>query len=246
MPAYNAERTLEKTYNEIPKDIVDDIVLVDDCSRDNTIEVARKLEIKAFRHEKNLGYGANQKTCYKKALELKADIIVMLHPDYQYDPRVIPFAVGFVTSGICDIVLGCRIRTRYETLKAGMPIYKYICNRLLTALENVVFGQNLGDFHSGFRVYKREVFEKNYFQQNSDDFVFDTEFIAQSVYNGFRIGDIPIPTRYFDEASSIDFINSVKYGIKTICVLIKYVLKKSKICNFKLFEPPESIKKRTE
>lgn len=236
MPAYNAEKTLEKTYNEIPKDIVDKVILVDDFSHDNTVGIAKKLGIETYQHEKNYGYGGNQKTCYKKALELDSDIIVMLHPDYQYDPRVIPFAVGFVVLGICDIVLGCRIRTRYETLKAGMPFYKYVSNRLLTVLENVILGQNLGDFHSGFRVYRREVFEKIYFYQNSNGFVFDTEFIVQAVFCGFRIGDIPIPTRYFDEASSIDFRNSLKYGIQTVWVMIKYLLQKTKLFNFKIFK----------
>lgn len=235
MPAYNAQRTLEKTYNDIPKDIVDDIILVDDCSQDNTVNIAKKLGIKTFQHDTNFGYGGNQKTCYRKALELKADIIVMLHPDYQYDPRVIPYAVGFVTLGICDIVLGCRIRTRRETIRAGMPLYKYIFNRFLTALENVTLGQNLGDFHSGFRVYRREVFEKINFYQNSDSFAFDSEFIAQAVYCGFRIGDIPISTRYFEEASSINFFNSLKYGIQTVWVMIKYILQKTGIHNFKLF-----------
>lgn len=236
MPAYNAEKTLEKTYQDIPKYLVDDLILVDDCSKDKTVEIAQRLGIKTFKHEKNLGYGGNQKTCYKKALELNADIIVMLHPDYQYDPRVIPFAVGFVALGICDIVLGCRVRTRQETIQSGMPLYKYIFNRLLTILENVFFGQNLGDFHSGFRVYRKGVFEKVSFEQNSDGYVFDSEFIAQAVYHGFRIGDIPIPTRYFDEASSINFFKSLQYGIKTIGVVIKFILEKSGFFHFRLFK----------
>lgn len=239
MPAYNAEKTLERTFADIPKDIVDTIILVDDCSRDATVAVAKKLGITSFRHEKNLGYGGNQKTCYRKALETDSDIIVMLHPDYQYDPRVISCAVGFIVYDICDIVLGCRIRTRRETLQAGMPLYKYISNRFLTALENLVLGQNLGDFHSGFRVYAREVFEKIYFEQNSNDFVFDSEFIAQAVYAGFRIGDVPIPTRYFDEASSIDFFRSIKYGIQTVGVMVKFLLQSAKLARFKLFEKPQ-------
>jgi glycosyltransferase involved in cell wall biosynthesis len=236
MPAYNAELTIEKTFNDIPKDIVDEIILTDDGSSDKTVEIARKLGMTVNVHTENKGYGSNQKTCYDDALKTGADIIVMIHPDYQYDPRVIPFAVGFLTTNICDIVLGSRIRTRQETLDGGMPIYKYISNRFLTFLENMMLGQNLGDFHSGFRAYKREVLEKIDYHKNSDDFVFDTEFLAQSVYHKFRIGDIPIPTRYFPEASSINFKRSLKYGTQTIWVMIQFTLQKWGICHFRLFE----------
>jgi glycosyltransferase involved in cell wall biosynthesis len=224
MPAYNAERTVEKTLRDIPPGSVDGVLLVDDASRDGTVAAAERLGIRVIRHEKNKGYGGNQKTCYNAALEDGADIVVMVHPDYQYDPRVIPFAVGFIQAGICDIVIGSRIRTRRETLEGGMPVYKYISNRFLTIFENVVLGQNLGDFHSGFRVYHRRVLEAVPFRENSDDFIFDTELLAQAVVLGFRIGDIPIPTRYAADASSINFRRSLKYGIQTVGVMGKYLL----------------------
>jgi glycosyltransferase involved in cell wall biosynthesis len=236
MPAYNAEKTLRKTVESIPKGIVDEMILTDDCSDDKTIVLAKSLGIKTFVHQHNLGYGANQKTCYDEALKTGADIIVMLHPDYQYDPRVIPFAAGFIVSDICDIIIGSRIRTRKETLDGGMPLYKYISNRFLTTFENLILGQNLGDFHSGFRVYKREVLEKINYSKNSNDFIFDTEFLAEAVFLGYRIGDIPIPTRYFSEASSINFRRSLKYGIQTMWVMVKYILEKNKVCHFKIFE----------
>ncbi len=224
MPAYNAERTVEKTFRDIPPGSVDSVLLVDDASRDSTVATAERLGIRVIRHEKNKGYGGNQKTCYDAALADRADIVVMVHPDYQYDPRVIPFAVGFIETGICDIVIGSRVRTRRETLEGGMPVYKYLSNRILTIFENVVLGQNLGDFHSGFRVYHRRVLEAVPYQGNSDDFIFDTELLAQAVVLGFRIGDIPIPTRYADDASSINFRRSLKYGIQTVGVMGKYLL----------------------
>ncbi len=236
MPAYNAESTLEQTFRDIPEDTVDEVVLTDDFSTDKTVEVANKLGITVIEHSKNRGYGANQKTCYDYALNKGADIIVMIHPDYQYDPKVIPFAVGFMTTNICDMILGARIRTRQETLDGGMPVYKYISNRFLTFFENMILGQNLGDFHSGFRAYKREVLEKIDYHRNSDDFVFDTEFLAQSVYHNFRIGDIPIPTRYFPEASSINLKRSLEYGILTLWIMAKYTLQKTGVINFKLFK----------
>lgn len=224
MPAYNAERTVEKTFRDIPPGSVDSVLLVDDASRDSTVATAERLGIRVIRHERNKGYGGNQKTCYDAALADGADIVVMVHPDYQYDPRVIPFAVGFIETGICDIVIGSRVRTRRETLEGGMPAYKYISNRVLTIFENVVLGQNLGDFHSGFRVYHRRVLEAIPFRGNSDDFIFDTELLAQAVVLGFRIGDIPIPTRYADDASSINFRRSLKYGIQTVGVMGKFLL----------------------
>jgi len=242
MPAYNAEKTLKRTFDLIPHNIVDEIILTDDLSKDRTVEIATELGIKTFKHDKNMGYGANQKTCYREALKTGADIVVMLHPDYQYDPRVIPFAIGFITSDICDIIIGSRIRTRRETLEGGMPIYKYISNRFLTAIENIAFGQNLADFHSGFRVYKREVLEKINYSRNSNDFIFDTEFLAQAIYFGFRVGDIPIPTRYFPEASSINFKRSLKYGTETLWVTLKYLLQETGIFRFRLFGPlPENF-----
>lgn len=239
MPAYNAASTLEKTLNDIPEGTVDEIILTDDHSTDNTVEIAEKLGITVIRHEENMGYGANQKTCYDTALQRNPDIIVMIHPDYQYDPRIIPHCAGFLENDICDMMLGSRIRTRKEALQCGMPLYKYICNRFLTTIENICLGQNLGDFHSGFRIYKRRVLEKIAYKNNSNDFVFDTEFLAQAVFHGFRIGDVPIPTRYFAEASSINFARSLNYGLSTLVVMGKFLLQKAGICKFKIFEPAE-------
>ncbi len=238
MPAYNAELTLERTLRDIPRGSVNEVILTDDASTDRTVEIAGKVGVTVLRHPRNLGYGANQKTCYDAALERGADAIIMIHPDYQYDPRVIPFALGFLSTGICDIIVGSRIRTRREALEGGMPLYKYISNRFLTVVENLVLGQNLGDFHSGFRVYRREVLERIDYHRNSDDFVFDTEFLTQAIFLGFRVGDIPVPTRYFPEASSIDFRRSVKYGIQTLGVMLKYILQRTGACRCELFSAP--------
>lgn len=236
MPAYNAELTLEKTFQDIPPGSVDMVILTDDCSKDRTVEVAERLGMTVIRHEQNRGYGANQKTCYKAALDNGADVIVMIHPDYQYDSRLIPYALGFLAKGVCDVVLGSRIRSRREALDGGMPLYKYLNNRFLTIVENIVLGQNLGDFHSGFRAYTREVLEKIPYNNNSDDFVFDSQFLAQAVFYGFKIGDIPMPCRYFEEASSINFRRSLKYGLQTIATLSKFVLQKSRLGRFKIFQ----------
>ncbi|MCU0728369.1 MAG: glycosyltransferase family 2 protein [Planctomycetes bacterium] len=224
MPAYNAELTLEKTFRDIPAGSVDEVILVDDASRDRTVAVARSLGLTVIAHERNGGYGANQKTCYAEALTRGADIVVMVHPDYQYDSRLVPFFTGFVWTGVCDVMLGSRIRTRRETLEGGMPVWKYLSNRILTLVENVFLGQNLGDFHSGFRVYRREVLETIPWQENSNDFVFDSQFLAQAAFFGFRIGDAPVPVRYFREASSINFRRSLVYGFRTVEVLARYGL----------------------
>lgn len=224
MPAYNAEATLERTVADLPADAFDDVILVDDCSRDRTVEVARSLGLHVIRHETNGGYGANQKTCYRAALDSGADYVVMIHPDYQYDSRVTRAAVDFLKLGICDVIMGSRIRTRREALAGGMPVWKYVANRVLTTVENIALGQNLADFHSGFRAYTREVLETVPFEKNSNDFVFDSQFLAQAVHFGFRIGDVPVPVRYFDEASSINFRRSVKYGLSTLAVLSEYYL----------------------
>ena len=236
MPAYNAETTLERTVRDIPKGIVDEVILVDDCSTDRTVEIAERLNLTVVKHDKNRGYGANQKTCYDEVLKRKVDIVVMIHPDYQYDPRIIPHALGFIETDICDIIIGSRIRDRKEALEGGMPLYKYFSNRLLTIIENIALGQNLGDFHSGFRVFKREVLGKINYQNNSNSFVFDSQLLIQAVYFGFRIGDVPIPTRYFPEASSIDLKRSIVYGLGTLGVVIKYLLQRSRLYRFKLFE----------
>jgi glycosyltransferase involved in cell wall biosynthesis len=236
MPAFNAELTLKQTVNDLPQDIIDKIILVDDFSSDNTVSIAHELKLNVIQHNKNLGYGGNQKTCYDNALQLNPDIVVMIHPDYQYDPRVIPYAVGFINLGICDIVVGSRIRSRKEVLDGGMPFYKYISNRFLTTIENIIFGQNLGDFHSGFRVYNKKVLETINYHSNSNDFVFDTELLSQAIYTGFKIGDIPIPTRYFSEASSINLPRSIKYGCLTLIVLLKYIVAVSLGYKFKIFK----------
>ena len=226
MPAYNAETTIEKTLSSIPHGSIHEFILVDDGSKDRTVEVARSLGITVIAHEKNTGYGGNQKTCYEAALEAGADVVVMIHPDYQYDGRITPAVVHLLKTGTVDVILGSRIRSRRETLQGGMPVYKYLSNRALTIFENIMLGQNAGDLHTGFRAYAREVLEKINFRANSDDFVFDSEFLAQCVYHGFRIGDVPIPTRYFDEASSINFRRSLKYGLQTVLVMLKFLFAK--------------------
>ena len=239
LPAYNAETTLEATIEDIPPGIIDDIILVDDCSRDNTVALARGLGLTVIEHDRNHGYGANQKTCYREALARGADAVIMLHPDYQYDPRLIPYFIGFLQTGVCDVVLGSRIRTRRETLESGMPAYKYLANRVLTIFENVMLGQNLGDFHSGFRAYTAEVLRTIPWETNSDDFVFDTQFLVQAVYFGFRVGDVPVPVRYFAEASSINFARSLKYGLQTVGTVLKFLLQKCRLGRFRLFERRE-------
>ncbi|WP_437188361.1 glycosyltransferase family 2 protein [Planctomicrobium sp. SH668] len=236
MPAYNAASTLERTVRDIPDGTVDEVILVDDCSRDETVNLARSLGLTVIVHEKNTGYGGNQKTCYRHALASGADIVVMIHPDYQYDSRVIGAAVEFLRLGICDVILGSRIRTRREALSGGMPGWKYIANRCLTTIENVALGQNLGDFHSGFRAYRREVLEVVPWEKNTDDFAFDSQFLAQSVFFGFKLGDIPVPVRYFDEASSINFRRSVKYGLTTLYILLQFWLQKLQLASFQIFK----------
>jgi glycosyltransferase involved in cell wall biosynthesis len=239
MPAYNAEKTLAATVADMPVGCVDEVILVDDGSKDRTVELARDMGLTVIVHEKNKGYGGNQKTCYREALSRGADIIVMIHPDYQYDSRVVAAAVEFIDLDICDVVLGSRIRSRDEALAGGMPRYKYLANRFLTFIENVLLGQNLGDFHSGFRVYRRQVLETIPFERNSDDFVFDTQFLAQAVHFGFRLGDVPVPVRYFDEASSINFSRSVKYGLQTLNVMWTYWLNRLHLWHSPLFQPRE-------
>jgi glycosyltransferase involved in cell wall biosynthesis len=224
LPAYNAERTLAATLADFPPGCVDEILLVDDGSKDNTVAIAREMGLTVIAHPENRGYGGNQKTCYQFALEHGADVVVMIHPDYQYDARVIPHAVGLIELGICDVVLGSRVRSRQEAIKCGMPWWKYFSNRALTFVENVALGQNLGDFHSGFRVYRRSVLETIPFERNSNDFVFDTQFLAQAVHFGFRLGDLPVPVRYFAEASSINFKRSTIYGLRTLSTMARFWL----------------------
>jgi glycosyltransferase involved in cell wall biosynthesis len=239
MPAYNAEATLEATYRDIPPGCVDEVILVDDASRDNTVTLARDLGLTVIEHERNQGYGANQKTCYREALKRDADVVIMVHPDYQYDARLVPVFVEFLRLGVCDILLGSRIRTRREALAGGMPPYKYLANRVLTTIENVALGQNLGDFHTGFRSYTAAVLRTLPWERNSDDFVFDSQFLVQAVHFGFRIGDVPVPVRYFSEASSINFPRSVKYGWETLWSVCQYALQKTGLFRFGLFQARE-------
>jgi glycosyltransferase involved in cell wall biosynthesis len=235
MPAYNAEKTVAKTYRDIPKHIVDDIILVDDNSSDKTVEIAKTLGLKTIIHKKNMGYGANQKTCYREALKNGADVIVMIHPDYQYDARLTPYIAGIIADEICDIVLGNRIRTRWESLSGGMPVYKYLANRILTALENFLLGQNLGEFHSGFRAYSKKVLETIRWEDNSDDFVFDQQFLIEAVACKLKIGDIPVPAKYFSEASSINFLRSCKYGFSGLFFVLRFLLHRVGIIRSKIF-----------
>lgn len=237
MPAYNAEATLDRTFRDIPADAVHEVILTDDASTDRTVEVAQRLGLTVIRHERNRGYGANQKTCYDAALERGADAVVMIHPDYQYEARVLPHALGFLATGICDVVIGSRIRTRREALDGGMPLWKYLSNRGLTTIENIAMGQNLGDAHSGFRLYTRRVLTTVPYHRNSDDFLFDSEFLAQSAFFGFRIGDVPVPARYFPEASSIGLRRSVRYGADTLVVMLKYLAQKAGLGRFGIFAP---------
>jgi glycosyltransferase involved in cell wall biosynthesis len=239
LPAYNAEATLERTYRDLPREHVAEVILVDDGSRDRTVEIARRLGLTVIEHGRNRGYGANQKTCYRAALAHGAEIVALVHPDYQYDARLLPLLVGFIEHDVCDVVLGSRIRSRREALTSGMPVWKYFANRVLTILENFILGQNLGDFHTGFRVYRRSVLETIPFDRNSDDFVFDSQFLAQASHHGFRIGDVPVPCRYMPEASSINFRRSVTYGLGTLGVLVRFLLHRGHLVRSPLFLPRE-------
>lgn len=225
LPAYNAEKTLEKTVVDLPRDLVNETILVDDASSDGTVELAKKLGLVVYRNEKNQGYGANQKICYKMALEREADIVVMIHPDYQYDPKLVKYLAGLIKEGYADVMLGTRIRTRREALAGGMPLYKYLSNRFLTICENILSGHNLTEWHTGMRAYSREVLENINYQENSDDFVFDSQVLFQIIEKKYRIGEIPAPVRYFEESSSINFKRSLRYGFGTLWIAIKYFFK---------------------
>ena len=236
MPAYHAEKTLEKTYGEIPFDVVDDVVLVDDCSGDDTVEKAKSIGVKnIIVHEKNLGYGGNQKTCYKEALKLGADIVVMLHPDYQYTPKLIPAMASMIASGEFDVVLGSRILGT-GALKGGMPFYKFFANRMLTFIENILLGHKLSEYHTGYRAFSRGVLEGLPLGENSDDFVFDNQMLAQAIYFGYGIGEISCPTKYFEDASSIGFKRSVVYGTGVLSTALKYRLQRLGLARFPIFK----------
>jgi glycosyltransferase involved in cell wall biosynthesis len=238
MPAYNAAGTLRQTWSDIPPGYVDEHILVDDASRDDTVTIARSLGIHVLEHTKNRGYGGNQKTCYREALARGADVVIMLHPDYQYDPRLVPMMILPLQLGILDVILGSRVRTREECLASGMPLYKYLGNRLLTLIENVGLGQNMGEFHSGFRAYRREVLETLPFESFSDDFVFDSQFLVSAVDAGFKLGEIPVPVRYMPEASSIGFQRSVRYGLGTLGAVAQFVLKRLGFPRSRIFADP--------
>ncbi len=235
LPAYNAESTLEQTYNEIPFDIVDEVILVDDFSWDNTSEVAKKLGIKhIIRHDSNKGYGGNQKSCYNKALEFGADIVIMLHPDYQYTPKLIHSMAYLIANDVYQVVLGSRILGR-GALKGGMPVYKYISNRILTLIQNLLIRQKLSEYHTGYRAFSREVLENINFKINSDDFVFDNQMLSQILYAGYDIAEVTCPTKYFKEASSINFRRSFKYGIGVMGVSVRHLFARLGIYKSRLY-----------
>lgn len=236
MPAYNAEKTLQKTYDEIPFDVVDDVVLVDDKSSDKTADLAREIGIKhVITHENNLGYGGNQKSCYRKALELNADITIMVHPDYQYTPLLIPSIAHIIANDLYDSVLASRILGK-GALKGGMPIYKYIANRFLTLTQNILIGQKLSEYHSGYRAFSKNILETIDFEANSDDFVFDNQMLCQVFHAGFEIGEVTCPTKYFEEASSINFARSSTYGLGVLKWSFIYRLSKLGLVNPRIFK----------
>jgi glycosyltransferase involved in cell wall biosynthesis len=240
LPAYNAEQTLEKTYKEIPFDIVDDVVLVDDASNDKTVDIAGQLGIKhVIRHEKNKGYGGNQKTCYNKALSIGADIVIMLHPDYQYTPLLIPSMAFIIAQDIYPVVLGSRILGN-GALRGGMPMYKYIFNRFLTLSQNILLGQKLSEYHTGYRAFSREVLETIPYELGSDDFVFDNQMLSQIIYAGFTIAEVTCPTKYFKEASSINFRRSTTYGLGVIKTSFGHLFQKLGLNNSPLYKMKKS------
>ena len=236
LPAYQAEKTIEKSFQDIPKDIVDHILMVDDASSDRTVEVASQLGIKIIVHKKNLGYGGNQKTCYREAIKLGADIVVMLHPDYQYEPKLISAMAAMVASEVYDCVLGSRILGN-TALRGGMPIYKYVANRLLTAVQNLIMGTKLSEFHTGYRAFSRNLIETLALDANSNDFLFDNQMLAQIIAHGFRIGEISCPTRYFAESSSISFYRSIIYAFGVLRTTIEY-----RLWRWRIYQPDIFVK----
>ena len=239
LPAYNAALTLEKTYREIPFDLVDEVVLCDDASKDTTSDLAKEIGIRhVIRHEANRGYGGNQKSLYNKALELGGDIVIMLHPDYQYTPKLIPAMVNIIGDDLYPVVLGSRILGN-GALKGGMPIYKYIANRFLTFVQNLLVNHKLSEYHTGYRAFSREVLESIDFNNNSDDFIFDNEMLSQIIYRDFGIAEVTCPTKYFEEASSINFARSTKYGLGVLRVSLIHFLQRIGVGSFKLYRKPE-------
>lgn len=236
MPAYNAARTLRQTCAELPRDIVDDVLVVDDFSSDSTVQLARELHLTTFVHHRNLGYGRNQKTCYREALRRGAEIVVMLHADYQYSPRLVAALAGMIAFGEYDLVLGSRILGA-GALRGGMPFYKYISNRFLTFYQNLLFDYKISEYHTGFRAYSRKVLANLPLEENSDDFIFDGEVLAQAIYRGYRLGEISCPARYFPEASSLNFSRSAKYGLQVLVLTLKFWLQKHGLGHFRLLSP---------
>jgi glycosyltransferase involved in cell wall biosynthesis len=236
MPAYNAEKTLLKTYEEVPHDLVDEVILTDDFSTDRTVEVARRLDLTLIVHDENRGYGGNQKTCYSAALEAGADIVIMLHPDYQYTPKLISAMSHLIASGEYDVLMGSRILVK-GALSGGMPIYKYIANRFLTLVQNLLVRHKLSEYHTGYRAFRRQVLEQLPLAENSDDFLFDNQIMAQTIYFGYRIGEISCPARYEPESSSINFRRSVRYGLGVLWTSCQFVLQRLGLARFPIFDP---------
>jgi len=235
MPAFNAARTLHMTYAELPRDVVDLVILVDDGSSDETAKIARELGLELFVHNRNYGYGANQKTCYREALKAGADIVVMVHPDYQYDPALLPEMIQPIERGEADVVLGSRLLGG-DPMKQGMPWWKYVSNRFLTGLENAVFGLRLAEYHTGYRAYRREALETVNLEMNSDNFIFDQQIMAQFVAAGLRVAEVPVPTRYFPAASSASFVQSSVYGLSILWLLARFLLHRAGLARSRKFE----------
>lgn len=241
MPAYNAEKTVRRTYGDLPKDLISEVILVDDASADKTVDRARKLGITVYVHKENKGYGGNQKTCYDQALKRNPDIVVMLHPDYQYDAKIAGVLCEPIVNGRADIMLGSRIQTRHQVLAGGMPLYKYFANRFLTLFENLAMGLNLSEYHTGFRAYSATVLKTVPYHKFSDDFVFDQQILISALSCGFNISEIPVPCKYFPEASSINFKRSAKYGLQTLWTVATYLIHSTGIIKFKIFSPSPNI-----
>lgn len=236
MPAYNAQKTVKKTFNDLPKDLISEVILVDDASKDNTVEKAKELGISVYTHKKNKGYGGNQKTCYEQALKRNPDIVVMVHPDYQYDAKLVGVMCEPIVNNRVDIMLGSRIQTRKQVLKGGMPRYKYFANRFLTLIENLALGLNLSEYHTGFRAFSADSLRTIPYKNFSDDFIFDQQILISALSYGFNIADVPIPCKYFPEASSINFRRSSKYGLLTLWTTASYLLHQTGLVKFKLFK----------
>jgi glycosyltransferase involved in cell wall biosynthesis len=236
MPAYNAEKTLLKTYQEIPSSVVDDIILTDDASQDNTVEISKELDIYTLVHEENKGYGGNQKTCYQEAVRRGSDIVIMLHPDYQYTPKLISAMASMIAEGVFDVVIGSRILGN-QAMAGGMPTYKYVANRFLTLTENIIINQKLSEYHTGYRAFSVDTLTTIPLLENSDDFIFDNEMLLQALYFGFKVGEVSCPARYFEEASSISFRRSMKYGLGVLQTASKYFLAKNGLKSFPIFDP---------